>query len=199
MPDVQVVVASEAPACTSGATLPLAGRAHADDGLAWLRWSVNGIPPQMVCTSCGTDRDFAFDLTLVAGDNIVLIEAQDPSGRQSAAELTVGVATESSAGDLRPGAAPLRITEVPGGLLVTWEPEPRDAFALHAGTLASLHAGAYDHSQLDGCDLADASTVIAPPVEDTYILVTSGGGAGDGSHGRDSFWVQRPASENGSR
>lgn len=192
VPEVQVAVSTDVEPCPAAATVTVSGTAHADAGVASLAWSVGGGSPTTLCTSCGVDAPFSFDAPLVPGDNVVRVEAVDAAGAVAATEVFARRASE-------PSAVPVRVAKDPGGLLVSWAPEPRDVFAVHAGTIASLHAGTYDHDQLGGCGRTGSSAVIAAPAGGAYILVTSGCGAGHGSYGRDSFGTERPPSPSGCR
>jgi hypothetical protein len=67
-------------------------------------------------------------------------------------------------------------------------------YALYKGTLASLHGGVYDHSQI-ACTTAGATSYAAamPPGSGLYFLATAMTGGEEGSYGRTSAAAERPA------
>lgn len=184
-PGLHVLLDVAAPACVPAGLLSLSGRARGDSGIESITWSVNGAAPEFACTSCGTSATFAFDAPIGPGDNLVRVEALDAGGRRAATEIRVRSASEPSG---------LRVTKDASGLVLSWDAEPRDVFAVHAGSIAALRGAGYDHDLAGACDRTGSSATLPMPSGDTYLLLTSGCSAGEGSYGSDSQGSARPPS-----
>jgi leucyl aminopeptidase len=95
----------------------------------------------------------------------------------------------------------LTVDKSAGTLLFDWDP-PNTAcgtldYTLYRGDLASLHGGIYDHDTILTCQSGDASLTL--PLDDArigtadYYLAVAGNGLQEGSYGRDSSAIERPA------
>jgi hypothetical protein len=124
--------------------------------------------------------------------------APDPAQRDDDAD-GVGDACvacpEPSALDADPTAAPLRIERglAFGELTASWQDTGAASYDLLRGTLASLHAGAYDHAPFGRCGLTSTVGVLVPWGNgDFYYLVQSRCGTSRSSLGTDSRGTPRP-------
>jgi hypothetical protein len=193
-PEVQVTVSTSLEPCPASLVVALEGSAHADAGLASVALSVNGGPDQLACAGCGTDTTFTLPATLSVGDNTLVVTATDTLSRTASVTSFARASREPSALDQRPGAQPLRVVKDPSGdLRLSWEAEPRDAFNIYRGTLASLHARVYDHLREGACGRPGSSALVPLPPGDAYFLVTGTCGSAETSYGRDSLGTERPA------
>ena len=105
-----------------------------------------------------------------------------------------GIGDEPSALDQNPAAPPLLATRAAGAAVsMTWEANS-SLYNVYRGSLASLQNRAYDHQEINACDIGTNSAVVDPGAGSFYYIVT-GKPCVDGqesSYGRNSIGQERP-------
>ncbi len=112
----------------------------------------------------------------------------------------------STPAEVAPGLSPtgedgLSLSLEPGGLRISWPPEPASSeYNLYRGDLSTLAGGGYNHAPVpgpnDSCGLVVASTLLAGDLSDgqqSYYLVAGRNPLGVGPVGDDSTGAPRPA------
>jgi hypothetical protein len=151
-------------------------------------------PPTTLCTGCGTEYAFSWDVVQRAGDTTVRVTGVSMRCEVAWVEAPLRYLAEASASDEQEWAAPLLVERPGSELNVAWEWRAADNYSLHAGSLASLwHGGAHDHAATGHCDLPSAQASLPMPTADSYFLVSANCGAGEGALGRDSLGTERPS------
>lgn len=179
---------TRAPSCAGTLPVMIAGSVSADEEIASITWNVDGGAETDACRPCGIDPGYEI---LVPGTGTlqmqIVVKATDVLGREATVTHFARLADEPSAMDLDPSATPLMVTRSAEGMRVTWGLATGVSYSLYRGSIATLHAGRYDHAAFGACGLASPEWSGALPAADSYFLASSACGFGDSPLGRDSF------------
>lgn len=195
-PEVQVELSEDLPRCTLETSVTVTGMARASAGLARIERIVDGGAPEAICTDCGTEHEFSFDVT-VSGAHDITVRAVSGLGDEATALATTTHSTEPmelSALDRDPAAPPLLIGRTQAGhLKLRWEPSTAGTATVQEGSLASLwDARSYDHVARAPCRLESSEITFEAPEANSYYLVAAACGDAPRPVGRDSNGVGRP-------
>jgi hypothetical protein len=184
---VQVMLTGGLPPCTTAGVVELEGQVHADRDVQRVTIAVNGGAEATVCEPCGASPALIMQAAIPEGDSAVRVRAIDVAGVEASVTAYTSTVREPSAD----GVAPLRVTRRRAGLLVTWEHVPGAFGHVHAGSLAALRAGRYDHAPV-ACAVPGGAAEVAMSSTDEYYLVAGACAGGQSPLGRDSFGREIP-------
>lgn len=105
-PCLQVVL--DSPLCSPSLTMPIAGHVRScSNQVALITYTLDGNPPQVLCTGCGADPTFGFLLTLdtACTDHTLTVETRDESGATSS--ITTAIRADGQAPVLQCPASPV--------------------------------------------------------------------------------------------